>query len=472
MASDTISLGSIDQERQCVDLPDKIEEKSPSSSPSPPPRGESRRPPRIPSPPKSGENRLRPAGGICALSLSKSNVLMGWTDIINRINWDPTFQRDDYIIGFVDRFEGQLEVSMNAWKKDSTDEEFIPQHRVLYIRHVDGEVKKPSLPRLATNIPLERHSSTSLPVLAPKIPPEINMQQRPRSERQAIAPFLFAEDRIDDENIAPTARYAPDAKPVYVTRKSIEEDSPVTQKTMYYEDAFALQAAYNPPKDRVVQDSAVIAELATNRKAKEEDSRLVSDIASRLAQIYQRPESAVQVAMHPDISIVFANVFLPSYLLKIYALPASIAPVTNLRNTGLIQRALQDLLGIPPEQGVVLYLPVPEENLATNGSTAQREISRLDHTEADSPGLIKSISRTMSRRLKSSSGGSAPLSLPSTVMTTSPSTLTNSNQSPLRETAQGEDKPRGRTLKKRESLRSIVRRRLMDIKPRKEGDIK
>jgi uncharacterized protein (UPF0248 family) len=76
------------------------------------------------------------------LNISKSNELtsIGVTDIINRINWDSKFSRDDYIIGFVDRFEGQLEVSMNSWKKETTDEEFIPQHRVLYIRHVSGEI--------------------------------------------------------------------------------------------------------------------------------------------------------------------------------------------------------------------------------------------------------------------------------------------------------------------------------------------
>lgn len=65
---------------------------------------------------------------------------IGSADIINRINWDSKFDRDNYIIGFMDRFEGQLEVSMNSWKKETTDEEFIPQHRVLYIRHKDGEV--------------------------------------------------------------------------------------------------------------------------------------------------------------------------------------------------------------------------------------------------------------------------------------------------------------------------------------------
>ncbi|KAJ6191485.1 hypothetical protein N7519_001506 [Penicillium mononematosum] len=73
--------------------------------------------------PKSGENRLRPAG-----------------DIINRITWDSAFERSNYVIGFVDRFEGQLEITMGSWKKETTDEEFIPQHRVLYIRHTNGEI--------------------------------------------------------------------------------------------------------------------------------------------------------------------------------------------------------------------------------------------------------------------------------------------------------------------------------------------
>ncbi|KAJ5535502.1 hypothetical protein N7527_001756 [Penicillium freii] len=72
---------------------------------------------------KAGENRLRPAG-----------------DIINRITWDSAFERSNYIIGFVDRFEGQLEITMGSWKKETTDEEFIPQHRVLYIRHTNGEI--------------------------------------------------------------------------------------------------------------------------------------------------------------------------------------------------------------------------------------------------------------------------------------------------------------------------------------------
>ncbi|GKZ26120.1 leukocyte receptor cluster (LRC) member 9 [Aspergillus brasiliensis] len=70
------------------------------------------------------ENRLRPAA-----------------DIINRIIWDPAFDGTNYVIGYEDRFEGRLESSFYAWKKETTDEEFIPQHRILYIkRRSDGEI--------------------------------------------------------------------------------------------------------------------------------------------------------------------------------------------------------------------------------------------------------------------------------------------------------------------------------------------
>ncbi|KAJ6160380.1 hypothetical protein N7470_003776 [Penicillium chermesinum] len=73
--------------------------------------------------PASGENKLRPAG-----------------DVINRIRWDPACDPSDYVIVILDRFEGELVVEFNAWKRESTHEEFIPQHRVLYIKTTNGDV--------------------------------------------------------------------------------------------------------------------------------------------------------------------------------------------------------------------------------------------------------------------------------------------------------------------------------------------
>ncbi|KAI0486173.1 hypothetical protein F4859DRAFT_469331 [Xylaria cf. heliscus] len=62
-------------------------------------------------------------------------------DVINRIRWDPNMDSGDYIVGYEDRFLGTKERALDAWKSEQTDEEFIPQHRILYFkRKSDGVV--------------------------------------------------------------------------------------------------------------------------------------------------------------------------------------------------------------------------------------------------------------------------------------------------------------------------------------------
>ncbi|KAI0404186.1 hypothetical protein F4802DRAFT_256550 [Xylaria palmicola] len=62
-------------------------------------------------------------------------------DVINRIRWDPNMDSGDYIVGYEDRFLGTKERALDAWKSEQTDEEFIPQHRILYFkRKSDGTV--------------------------------------------------------------------------------------------------------------------------------------------------------------------------------------------------------------------------------------------------------------------------------------------------------------------------------------------
>jgi uncharacterized protein (UPF0248 family) len=55
-------------------------------------------------------------------------------DIIHRINWDDELDPDDYLIGYIERFEGIAELPLADWKTEQTDEEFIPLHRIIYIR--------------------------------------------------------------------------------------------------------------------------------------------------------------------------------------------------------------------------------------------------------------------------------------------------------------------------------------------------
>ncbi|KAM0354114.1 hypothetical protein ACHAPU_001149 [Fusarium lateritium] len=61
-------------------------------------------------------------------------------DVLNRIRWDANFDPSDYIVGYEDRFLGARERAVEQWKSEQTDEEFIPQHRILYFKRRNDNV--------------------------------------------------------------------------------------------------------------------------------------------------------------------------------------------------------------------------------------------------------------------------------------------------------------------------------------------
>ncbi|KAL7969685.1 hypothetical protein HDV63DRAFT_410583 [Trichoderma sp. SZMC 28014] len=62
-------------------------------------------------------------------------------DALNRIRWDVSMDSSDYLVGYEDRFIGAQEKALDSWKTEQTDEEFIPQHRILYFkRKSDGVI--------------------------------------------------------------------------------------------------------------------------------------------------------------------------------------------------------------------------------------------------------------------------------------------------------------------------------------------
>jgi hypothetical protein len=230
----------------------------------------------------------------------------------------------------------------------------------------------------------------------------------------------------------------------------------------------------------------------------------MSELALFFAQMYQRPETSVLVTVDEDALLTFGNTSDSAYLIKISALPSLIAPLINQRNTSLIQATLLNLLGIASDRGVIIFGSVGEDNFATNGATARGEISRLERSDhGNSPGLLKSISRSMSRRLKSSSGNSASISLAGLSTVVSPdgvamvpgasdlpetiplrssqpdnaksTELSNTEsqtaksltlESPKEESlnqVSSKDEKKERGLKKRESLKSFVNRRLFEL---------
>jgi uncharacterized protein (UPF0248 family) len=55
-------------------------------------------------------------------------------EIINRIKWDSKFDISDYIIVYEDRHDGMMEISIELWTRESTEEHFIPMHRIRSIK--------------------------------------------------------------------------------------------------------------------------------------------------------------------------------------------------------------------------------------------------------------------------------------------------------------------------------------------------
>lgn len=48
---------------------------------------------------------------------------------------------EDFVIGYLERFDGIKEMALSLWLDESTEEDFIPQHRIKYFKKAGtGEV--------------------------------------------------------------------------------------------------------------------------------------------------------------------------------------------------------------------------------------------------------------------------------------------------------------------------------------------
>ncbi|KAK4166025.1 nuclear poly(A) polymerase 1 [Cladorrhinum sp. PSN259] len=78
---------------------------------------------------------------VADLRTDKTKKFRTASDVINRIRWDASHDSGDFVVGYEDRFLGAQEKELDEWKGEQTDEEFIPQHRILYFkRKSDGRV--------------------------------------------------------------------------------------------------------------------------------------------------------------------------------------------------------------------------------------------------------------------------------------------------------------------------------------------
>lgn len=109
----------------------------------------------------------------------------------------------------------------------------------------------------------------------------------------------------------------------------------------------------------------------------------------------------MMVVIQQNVCLHFGNSSLPAYLAKVSAHPYIIGPVTNMRNTILIQETFREFLDIPSSRGIIIYTGVSEENFATNGTTIMGEAVCIStEKQHDHPGIFRTITRSMSRKIK------------------------------------------------------------------------
>lgn len=123
--------------------------------------------------------------------------------------------------------------------------------------------------------------------------------------------------------------------------------------------------------------------LTANARQVKDEFTLVTDMSYNLSQRYSRPESSIMINVDHSACLLLAGSFEPAYILTITALPSQLQPVTNKRNSALIQSFMADILNVPPERGILRFHAIAEENLAVNGTTVFGEIERIEKSSSD-----------------------------------------------------------------------------------------
>lgn len=112
------------------------------------------------------------------------------------------------------------------------------------------------------------------------------------------------------------------------------------------------------------------------------------------------------ITVNHSACLLLGGSFEPTYILTITALPVQVQPTTNKRNAALIQNFMFESLGVPLERGIVKFVPIQEECMATNGTTILGEIEnmqrQLGEDSALKRGLTKSSKRSAVGKAKSS----------------------------------------------------------------------
>jgi hypothetical protein len=121
------------------------------------------------------------------------------------------------------------------------------------------------------------------------------------------------------------------------------------------------------------------------------------------------------ITVNHSACLLLGGSFEPTYVLSISALPVQLQPTTNKRNAALIQSFMFESIGVQAERGIIKFMPIPEDSLATNGMTVLGDIERLERQQADeNSGLKRALTKSSKRSAVAKAKSSIQLSRYST----------------------------------------------------------
>lgn len=152
-----------------------------------------------------------------------------------------------------------------------------------------------------------------------------------------------------------------------------------------------------------------VSNLTNNTQIKDEYT-VVTNLSQHLSERYHRPESSIMITVTHSACLMMGGSFEPAYILTISAIPIEVQPVTNKRNAYLMQHFVADTIHVPSSRGVVRFIEIAEERLATNGSTIAGDIERLETNNTSGQVTSKSSRKSLiaNRRKSLMNGGRKP----------------------------------------------------------------
>ncbi|KAI1344298.1 hypothetical protein F5Y15DRAFT_366102 [Xylariaceae sp. FL0016] len=181
--------------------------------------------------------------------------------------------------------------------------------------------------------------------------------------------------------------------------KNQAKASSTARRDAYFDHEFAAtNRDVDSLKDRLQSEAMVVAEFKFNLCIREEYI-FMRDLGMQLSTRYHRPMPSIVVTLDGgSTAMLFGGSFDPCYLLTIHALPHLVQPTMNKRNAAMIQRWIEEAVGVPPSRGCIRFIAIPEENIAIGGKTLATEVEDM-RRGTDKLALSRKSSSKLGRKL-------------------------------------------------------------------------